>query len=138
MGLPELLALDGEYANSFSGKHPMEIVRKQLDAEQVLRAKDLPSAEPDRVVTVAGLVITRQRPEAANGAVFMTLEDETGQVDLILSAGAFARFQTVVRLSSALVARGRLLADGRARNIAVHALARLDLHSVHVASHDFH
>ena len=94
--------------------------------------------EPGRMVEVAGLVITRQRPESASGALFMTLEDETGHVDISLSEKIFLRFQNVVRLSPALRIRGVITADGRARNVSALLLAPLRFErSLRVDAHDF-
>jgi error-prone DNA polymerase len=90
------------------------------------------------MVEVAGLVITRQRPESASGALFMTLEGETGHVDISLSEKIFLRFQNVVRLSPALRIRGVITADGRARNVSALSLAPLRFErSLPVDAHDF-
>jgi hypothetical protein len=83
-------------------------------------------------------VITRQRPESASGALFMTLEDETGHVDISLSEKIFLRFQNVVRLSPALRIRGVITADGRACNVSARSLAPLRFErSLRVDAHDF-
>jgi error-prone DNA polymerase len=134
----ERLSLDSHYAQAFPGRHPLELVRGALNQKGVLRAADLAKHEPGRVITIAGLVITRQKPETANGTVFATLEDETGHVDVSFSAGAFLRFQDVVRLSPALMVRGRLQADGLARNVSASFARPLDFQGLRTSSHDFH
>ncbi len=134
----EGLALDARYAATFPGRHPMELLRAQLDRRGILRACDLRSARPDSIVTVAGLVITRQRPQSANGTVFMTLEDETGNADIAVSSECFRAFQAVARLSSALMIRGRLRADGLTRSVNAQWLGPLRETSAGLPSHDFH
>jgi error-prone DNA polymerase len=134
----ESLALDARYAATFPGRHPMELLRAQLDRRGILRARDLERAHPNSIVTVAGLVITRQRPESANGTVFMTLEDETGNADIAVSSECFRTFQAVARLSGALMIRGRLRADGRSRSINAQWLGPLREATAGIPSHDFH
>lgn len=134
----ETLAMDIHYARTFPGRHPMELVRADLARQGILSAAELFAREADEQVTVAGLVITRQRPKAA-GVVFVTLEDETGHADVSVSPGAFLRFQEVIRLSSALIVRGRLVADGRARNVSAAFVTPLEFTMpIRPRSHDFH
>ena len=134
----ESLALDARYAATFPGRHPMELVRAHLNRRGILRACDLQKAEPNSIVTVAGLVITRQRPQSANGVVFMTLEDATGNADIAVSSECFRTFQGVARFSSALMIRGRLRADGLTRSVSAQWLGALRETSAGVPSHDFH
>jgi error-prone DNA polymerase len=134
----ESLALDARYAGTFPGRHPMELVRAQLNRRGILRACDLQKAEPNSIVTVAGLVITRQRPQSANGVVFMTLEDETGNADVAVSSECFRTFQAEARLASALLIRGRVRADGLSRSVSAQWLGPLRDTSAGVPAHDFH
>jgi len=116
----------------------MELIRDAMRGEGVLSATEAAAVPPGRVIEVAGLVITRQRPESAGGALFLTLEDETGHVDVALSERVFLRFQSVVRLSHALRVRGRITADGRARNVsAVHIAPLRFERALRVDAHDF-
>ena len=134
----EALSLDARYASSFPERHPMELIRDAMRGEGVLSATEAAAVPPGRVIEVAGLVITRQRPESAGGALFLTLEDETGHVDVALSERVFLRFQSVVRLSHALRVRGRITADGRARNVsAVHIAPLRFERALRVDAHDF-
>jgi error-prone DNA polymerase len=138
----EELRLDVMYGNAFPGAHPIEHLRAEMERRGILRACDIHTAEIGRQIRVAGLVITRQRPDAG-GFVFVTLEDETGHADVAVSPGAFLRFQDVIRMSPALIVRGKLVGTGDARNIAGTHFAPLtveqadaDLPAAH--SHDFH
>ncbi|RCS63222.1 error-prone DNA polymerase [Microbacterium sp. JB110] len=88
--------------------HPLAHFRPALEARGVLSSVGLRTHETGRRVEVAGLVTHRQRPATASGITFLNLEDECGLVNVICSAGAWARYRTVVRDSPALIARGIL------------------------------
>lgn len=64
-------------------RHPIELLRARLDRYGYLAAAQLPALPSGRKVRVAGLVITKQRPGTASGVTFVTLEDETGHINLI-------------------------------------------------------
>ncbi|MGH8194736.1 MAG: error-prone DNA polymerase [Woeseiaceae bacterium] len=64
-------------------RHPIELLRARLDRYRYLAAAQLPALPSGRKVRVAGLVITKQRPGTASGVTFVTLEDETGHINLI-------------------------------------------------------
>ncbi|MEO6080343.1 MAG: error-prone DNA polymerase [Steroidobacteraceae bacterium] len=66
------------------GRHPLALLREQLDAAQVLTAVQLQDHCSGAQVRVAGLVTTRQRPQTASGVTFVTLEDESGQVNVVV------------------------------------------------------
>jgi error-prone DNA polymerase len=140
--LPELtpieeIAMDYRYAGASPGRHPLALRRAALERAGVLSARDfrqMPS--PPRRAAVAGLVITRQRP-AARGFVFLTLEDETGHVDVAVAPDVFRRFQHVIRFAPALLVRGRVVAEGAVRNVAGVRFEPLDLGAIEVHSHDF-
>jgi error-prone DNA polymerase len=90
------------------GRHPMALRREELAMRGVLRAIDLRSARQGRVVRVAGMVITRQRPGTAKGFVFLTLEDETGVANIIVRPDLFARDRMVILEEPFLVVEGVL------------------------------
>jgi len=66
------------------GDHPLKLLRDRLQRARFLRAADLQSTEHGTFVRVAGIVLMRQHPSSANGVIFMTIEDETGSVNLIV------------------------------------------------------
>jgi DNA polymerase III alpha subunit/intein/homing endonuclease len=66
------------------GRHPMALLREHLLRKQLLSAVDLAGIAHGRFVRTAGIVLMRQRPQSANGVTFLTLEDETGQVNVIV------------------------------------------------------
>ncbi|MGB9368413.1 MAG: error-prone DNA polymerase [Xanthobacteraceae bacterium] len=76
--------------------HPVSFLRHELDRRGILRHELLPGIRNGERVTVAGLVLVRQRPGTAKGVIFMTLEDETGIANTIVWARAFETFRPVV------------------------------------------
>jgi error-prone DNA polymerase len=107
--------------------HPMSVLRPALAAGRIRTAREL-ARLPDRApVEVAGLVIVRQRPETAKGIVFVSLEDETGIANLVVTADVYERCRTVVRGAPYLLARGRLERSGSVVNVRVESVAPLAL-----------
>jgi error-prone DNA polymerase len=133
------VAMDYAYSGTYPGRHPMELIRLELAGRGVLRALDIWSTPPQRNVDVAGLVIVRQRPGGKNGVVFMSLEDETGQIDVVILPKVFLRYQALIRFSDVLMVHGRLEADGGARSVRALRFVSLDGRGVSgVRSRDFH
>ncbi|WAA64828.1 error-prone DNA polymerase [Microbacterium oxydans] len=88
--------------------HPMAHFREALRTRGVLTAADLQGHEIGRRIEVAGLVTHRQRPATAAGITFVNLEDESGLVNVVCSAGVWNRYRRVARESPALIIRGIL------------------------------
>jgi error-prone DNA polymerase len=100
------------------GVHPLDLLRPHLPAD-VVTSLDLEHLENKSQVTVAGLVIARQRPSTANGIVFMLLEDEHAQVNLVVPPPVYERYRALVRGEPLLLARGRYERYERNRNVIV-------------------
>ncbi|WP_217615402.1 PHP domain-containing protein [Cellulomonas sp. GbtcB1] len=116
--------------------YPTQYVRDGLDSQGVLRVEQAFRHEAGRRVAVAGVVTHRQRPGTAGGVTFLSLEDETGLLNIVCSTGLWQRFRKVARTSRALVVRGRLeRADGATNLIAEH-LTPLSL-GIATTSRDF-
>jgi error-prone DNA polymerase len=86
----------------------MEHFREMLTAQWVVPAAQLPALAANARCRVGGLVITRQRPGTAKGFVFLTLEDETGVVNVIVRPKVYDTFRRPIRTSSTLIVEGRL------------------------------
>ncbi|MEL7975162.1 error-prone DNA polymerase [Isoptericola sp. F-RaC21] len=115
---------------------PLEHVREGLEKAGVLTVAGVCATEPGRRVAVGGVVTHRQRPGTAGGVTFLSLEDETGLLNVICTAGLWRRFRTVARGAPAMVVRGRVeKADGAVNLLAEH-LAPLRL-PVATRSRDF-
>ena len=98
---------------------PIVHFRAQLDAEGVIAAKRLAEMPNHLVCKVGGMVITRQRPGTAKGFVFLTLEDETGLVNVIVRPDVYERNRRVIRLSAAMIIQGNVSAFTQKKNRAV-------------------
>jgi error-prone DNA polymerase len=104
--------------------HPMELIRPHLP-KGVLSSHDLCQA-PDRShVAVAGMAVARQRPSTANGVVFMLLEDEFGQVNLIVPPQVYERHRAIIRGEPLILARGVFERVERNQNVVVRELETL-------------
>ena len=106
------------------GRHPMELMRSELDPE-ILRSSDLERTEDGASVAVAGMDTARQRPETAKGIVFMLIEDERGSVNLIVPPRVYERHRRVVRASPLIRASGKLERRGTT-NVLVGEIAELE------------
>jgi error-prone DNA polymerase len=123
--------------------HPLSFVREHLRAKGVAPCTDLLHAArtPNgAAISVAGLVLVRQRPGTASGVVFITLEDETGIANLILWSRTFEKYRKVARLSTTLIATGRVQREGEVVHVHVSRIATVDglLPRVRSKSRDFH
>ncbi|HEX4904915.1 MAG TPA: OB-fold nucleic acid binding domain-containing protein, partial [Acidimicrobiales bacterium] len=108
MSAPEETVADLWATGISTGAHPTEHVRGALDDRGVLTAEQLKTAPDASRVVVGGVVTHRQRPATASGTVFLNLEDETGLINVICSAGLWTRYRRIARTSPALVVRGTL------------------------------
>ncbi len=88
--------------------HPVSFVRQQLDRLRVVTAERLKEMDDGKFVRVAGVVLLRQRPGTAKGITFVTLEDETGTMNLVLKPKIWERHYKVARRSNAWLVNGVL------------------------------
>ena len=114
------------------GPHLMKYLRDELDAQGVLRTADLAKQRNGAWVKTAGLVIVRQRPGTAKGFCFLTLEDETGIGNAVVTPDQFQRHRAIIHTAPLLLVEGPLqLVDGvthvRARRFTPLALPRQTL-----------
>jgi error-prone DNA polymerase len=102
-------------------EHPVRFFRERLTALGVMHNARLRGEElrQDSTVTVAGLVLVRQRPGTAKGVIFMTLEDETDIANIIVWPKAFEKNRRVVMTARFLAVRGRLQRAG----LVIHVVA---------------
>ena len=96
--------------------HPLALLRDELPAGTVSSAR-FPGLAQGAMVTVAGIVVVRQRPQTAKGYVFVLMEDEQGPINVVIKPPLFERSGTVVRMEPFLAVRGRLQKDGATMNV---------------------
>jgi error-prone DNA polymerase len=123
--------------------HPITFYREQLDQLQITPAKRLVELADGTKVRVAGLVLLRQRPSTAKGITFVTLEDETGTVNLVVHQHTWDRFYRIARRAPAWIAHGHVQTTREAAAPVIHVVvSRLEamaegLRKLDVKSRDF-
>jgi error-prone DNA polymerase len=101
------------------GAHPVGLIRRQLQQRRYRRSAELAQWPNGRPARFAGLVILRQRPQTASGVTFLTLEDETGMVNVVVWAQVAERQRRIFLESKLLAVEGRMeSADGSQHLIA--------------------
>ena len=120
----ETMLADYKHTSISVGVHPLELLRPHLPAG-VATSADLPETPNGTMLQLAGMAIARQRPATANGVVFMLLEDEHGQANLIVPPQVYEKHRAIVRGEPLLLARGKLERSGRNVNLLVSELASL-------------
>ena len=120
--------------------HPLAALRAQLGARGLPDARTVSAMRDGRKARYAGLVICRQRPGTAGGVVFMTLEDETGFVNLVIWDRVFEEHALIARTASFLGVTGRIQRAGGVVHLVADTLWRpeLDTGPNAVGSRDFH
>lgn len=113
MALPQDVAEDYRTTSLSLKAHPLRFFRPMLDRMGVLTADRLKGVRDGRKVSVAGLVLIRQRPGTAKGVVFVTLEDETGVANAVVWKDCFDANRRTVMSASFLIVHGKVqAADG--------------------------
>jgi len=132
----ELTQADAWATGVTPDSYPTQHVRPGLEAAGVLTVARAIATEQGRRVAVGGVVTHRQRPGTAGGVTFLSLEDETGLLNVICSVGLWQRFRRVARSAQAMVVRGRIESADGAVNLVAEHLATLAL-TVPGRSRDF-
>lgn len=106
------------------GPHPAEIMRQEawcfpVDPTKLIQAHALASLVTNRIVMVFGMVIVRQAPPSAHGMVFMTLEDESGLLNLALTPHTYNTYRQLIDGQAFLCVQGRLQRKNTAHSILV-------------------
>lgn len=121
--------------------HPMLHLRPLIKPNGVLSAAEIAkrARDGDRVA-VAGLVICRQRPGTAKGFVFLTLEDETGMVNIVITPKRFEQQALLISTTPLLLVRGVLQIEQSVVNVRAERFRALqaELGAEYAKSHDFH
>jgi len=121
-------------------RHPLALLRDTLVRRGVIPNQELWEQPNGRSVTAAGLVITRQRPGTASGVIFVTMEDETGHVNVIVWERVATAQRAALLESRLLQVRGKLQREGDVLHVVAHRLTNLSelLGDLVVVSRNFH
>ncbi len=119
------------------GPHPMALRRRALARAGIVRATDLRRRPDGDTVRVAGSVIVRQRPGTAKGFVFLSLEDETGIANVIVTPGLFERQRLVLVTAPLLLVEGVLQSQDGVVSVRAHQVTPIPARGDAIPSHDF-
>ena len=120
------------------GPHPMTYHRLTLRRAGFLSADELALTNNNAFVRIAGCVIARQRPGTAKGFVFLSLEDETGIANVIITPDLFESHRVVVTRNRFLDIEGTLQIQNGVVHVKALHIATIDITTADMRSHDFH
>jgi error-prone DNA polymerase len=138
MNTEERLVADYAGTSLTIGQHPMYYRRRELQLQGILSAQDLRGCRDGVFVRTAGCVIARQRPGTAKGFIFISMEDETGIANVIVTPDLYERDRLVVTRSRFLLVQGPLQNQDGVIHVKAQHIAPLNVTSLDVQSHDFH
>jgi error-prone DNA polymerase len=121
-------------------RHPLALLREKLQRRGIVPTQELWERPNGKMVITAGLVITRQRPGSAGGVTFVTMEDETGYVNLIVWNRVAVEQRAALLESRLLEVHGKLQREGDVQHVIAQRLTNLShlLGDLLVASRNFH
>ncbi len=141
MSMADLTEADYRVTGVSLNGHPMRHLRPLLQPNGIRTARDVQTNGRDtQQVAIAGLVICRQRPSTAKGFVFLSLEDETGIMNVVVTPQRFERDALKISTSPLLLVRGTLQVESNVVTVRGRIFTPLDAHlgAEHARSHDFH
>lgn len=138
MTTDERLAADYAGTGLTTGPHPLAYQREGLRRDGMLSADDLTRCANHQYVRVVGCVIARQRPGTAKGFVFLSMEDETGITNVILTPDVFEQNRVVATRSRFLLVEGPLQQQDGVIHVKAQRLTQMHITSADMRSHDFH
>jgi error-prone DNA polymerase len=138
MNIEERLSADYSGTGLTVGQHPLHYRRQELSARKILTAIELRNRQDGDYVRTAGCVIARQRPGTAKGFIFLSMEDETGIANVIITPDLYERERVVVTRSKFVVVEGRLQNQDEVVHVKATHIQPLAFSNLEVSSHDFH
>jgi error-prone DNA polymerase len=138
MTVDERLAADFHGTGVTVGPHPMAYHREALSRMGIVCSSDLAKLRDGRKTRIAGCVIARQRPGTAKGFVFLSLEDETGISNAIVTPAIYEKYRRVVTYGKFLLIEGKLQNQENVISVKADVVRPLEISEVDVRSHDFH
>jgi error-prone DNA polymerase len=138
MNTEERLVADYAGTGLTVGKHPMHYRRRELWSQGILSSQDLRNHQDGQFVRTAGCVIARQRPGTAKGFIFLSMEDEVGIANVIVTPDLYERDRLVVTQSKFLLVEGLLQNQDGVIHVKASRLLALSNKGLDLRSHDFH
>ena len=138
MDIEERLVSDYHGTGLTVGPHPMFYRRKELQQANIKSAAELRATANGKKATVAGCVITRQRPGTAKGLIFLTLEDETGNANVIIMPDFYEKNRQAILEPRFVRVSGTVQSQDGIVHLRAEHIAPLVISAAEVASHDFH
>jgi error-prone DNA polymerase len=121
-------------------RHPLALLRARLRKKSIRSAEEVANSRNGQLIRTAGIVTCRQRPATASGVIFVTLEDETGHVNLIVWNDLADRQRRELLGSRLLAVQGQVQREGRVVHVLARKLEDMSgmLGRLATVSHDFH
>jgi DNA polymerase III alpha subunit len=138
MTRPERMDADFRGTGLTIGRHPVAYHRAELNKLGACRAIDMQQLRDGSLISVAGWVIVRQRPGTAKGFVFLTLEDETGVANVIITPQLFDKYRLVLVDHPFLLISGKLQNQDNVFSVKAKSVRALSFKVAAAPSHDFH
>jgi error-prone DNA polymerase len=138
MTRPERMDADFRGTGLTIGRHPVAYHRAELDRLGACRAIDMQQLRNGSLISVAGWVIVRQRPGTAKGFVFLTLEDETGVANVIITPQLFDKYRLVLVDQPFLLISGKLQNQDNVFSVKAKSVRALSFQATAAPSRDFH
>jgi error-prone DNA polymerase len=138
MTRPERMDADFRGTGLTIGRHPVAYHRAELNKLGASRAIDMQHLSDGTAIKVGGWVIVRQRPGTAKGFVFLTLEDETGVANVIITPQLFDKYRLVLVDHPFLLISGTLQNQDNVVSVKAKSVKTLSFTVAASASHDFH
>lgn len=138
MNIEERLVADFHGTGMTVGRHPMAYHREELRKKGISSAAELRNIRHGKPAVVAGCVITRQRPGTAKGLIFITLEDETGNANVIVMPDLYSKDPMVVLHERYIKVRGMVQNVDGIVHLKAEKVMPLEVTAAETQSHDFH
>jgi error-prone DNA polymerase len=136
----EQLVADYRSLGPTLGRHPLELLRPRLARQRLLPAATLATFRNGQLARACGIVTVRQRPGTAKGVMFISLEDETGAVNVIVWPSMLERFRREAQGAGLLAVYGVWQSEHAVRHLVAHTLVDMSalLGELQTVSRDFH
>ncbi len=138
MTTEERLVADYSGTEITVGRHPMAYRRDEMQRRHILSAQDLQIHTDGAYVRTAGCVIARQRPGTAKGFIFLSMEDETGIMNVIIGPDLYERERVLITRGKFLLVEGKLQNQDSVVHVRADRVLQLPVSLAAVRSHDFH